>query len=140
MNTGHDWRDLLLKAASIVEEGWCQGSFHTNKNGAECYSSEAVRSCATGAISRANEHLMVPGPTTHHTDARAHLVKHLRGSIVLWNDSPDRTANEVAETMREVATWDDTPSSIAAEVMGWNDAPGRTATEVAEAMRQTATS
>ena len=52
--TKHDWRDVLLEAASIVEEGWSpRGSLHRNKEGEECCSKVAVRSCAEGAIIKA---------------------------------------------------------------------------------------
>ena len=104
-----DWRDVLREAASIVEEGWCQGALHLNKDGEECYREDAVQSCATGAIQRALDHLADGiGPGAVHIVVYR-LQKILLGRLQIntnipkWNDHPDRTAAEVAETMRQAA-------------------------------------
>ena len=97
MKTEPDWRDVLLKAASIVEEGWCQEVFHRNENGDDCYPSGAVESCAEGAISRAGSYI---GSVNALMGLRRYLGKR---SIGDWNDHPDRTAAEVAEAMRQAA-------------------------------------
>ena len=113
MKTEHDWRDVLLKAASIVEQGWCQGALHLNKEGDVIYNrEEADRSCATGAIARASDQLSgerepVAASVAAYDlgeDARRGLRKHLGISIPIWNDHWDRTADEVAESMRQAAT------------------------------------
>ena len=108
MKTEHDWRDVLLKAASIVEEGWCQGHLHRNKDGDVTYSGEqAARSCAAGAIARASDQLSGDLGTLSNlgSTARRGLRKQLGLiSIPVWNDHPDRTADEVAEAMRVAAT------------------------------------
>ncbi len=103
----HDWRDVLMKAASIVEEGWCQGELHI-RNGHPCGSGQADRSCATGAITRAvNQMMKVSDAVALCRSARYALMNHLGrrkgSSIVMWNDHPDRTAIEVADAMREAA-------------------------------------
>ena len=108
MKTEHDWQNVLREAASIVEEGWCQGALHLNKDGVECYREDAVQSCATGALHRASDQL---SDETYAYDALYKLQRYLRSSpgmgewitIALWNDHPDRTATEVAETMRQTA-------------------------------------
>ena len=93
-----NWREILLKAASIVEAGWCQGVMHRNETGEECYRSGAVESCAEGAISRAGAYL---GGGNALMGLRRYLGKR---EINEWNDHPDRTAAEVAEAMRQAAT------------------------------------
>ena len=108
MGSGQDWQGVLLTAASLVEEGWCQGAFHRFRDG------DVVQSCAGGAISRAACAAWVPGFTTYSGRpvehcARISLAQHLRSksvsfvSIEAWNDHPDRTAAEVAEAMRQAA-------------------------------------
>ena len=113
MKTEHDWRDVLLKAASIVEEGWCQEAMHRNEAGLECYRDNAVQSCATGALHRAFNQLSGHLTVADGYDALYKLQEYLRSSpgmggewitIALWNDHPDRTATEVAKAMRQAAT------------------------------------
>lgn len=103
-----DERDVLLKAASIVEQGWCQGSFY---NVDELTGAESV--CALGAIMQAHRLLGVPEPPGHPDGWAAGLL--LRQTL---NHRPSREGLSV--------------------VPDWNDAPGRTASEVAEAMRTAA--
>ena len=115
MTTEHDWQKVLLKAASIVEEGWCQGTMHCNEEGAPTYSRETPdRSCATGAVERAFDLLRVGrylddsvfaaagSALGEHLDPKMEWTPWL--SIANWNDHPDRTATEVAEAMRQAAT------------------------------------
>ena len=102
----HDWRDVLLKAASIVEEGWCQGALHLQQGWGSpdprypCHSrKDAEQSCATGAIGRAFVQLK-PGVTLQCpggvVDRRAPCVStwkpeeapDLVVQIAAWNDHP----------------------------------------------------
>ena len=107
-----DERDILLKAASIVEEGWCQGAYHRradgtwegmNLQGQETVTLRpaAVTSCARGAILRARHELGLPRPP--YGQSAADLLKGSVGPIIDWNDAPGRTADEVAEAMRTAA-------------------------------------
>ena len=103
---GHDWKDVLLKASSIVEEGWCQGANHKQENGLAADWLEADQSCAGGAISRALNHLS-ENPKADMDVWNAALIgleKHLGRPIVPWNDDQGRTAEEVADAMRQAAT------------------------------------
>ena len=115
MKTEPDWRDVLLEAALIVEAGWCQGHMHCDEEGAPTYSRETPdRSCATGALERAFDLLRADRYLDDSVFAFAgsglgeHLDPKMEGtpwwSIAKWNDHPDRTALEVAEAMRQVAT------------------------------------
>ena len=107
-----DWRDVLLKAASIVEEGWCQGAMHRRKDGTRCVDTtlvyavqdDAELSCATGALGRAFVQLTAGISDAPLIAAIGNLSMHLDSGITSWNDHPDRTAVEVAEVMRQVAT------------------------------------
>ncbi len=102
MTTTHDWRDVLLKAASIVEEGWCQGVSHRDVHEHPCRRSAAVRSCAGGAIGRAVQEMDVFANARGFAHYR--LADHVGARAVSeWNDAPGRTATEVAEAMREAA-------------------------------------
>ena len=103
--TGYDWRDVLLKAASIVEEGWCQGVMYRRKDGTSTGSREmADQSCASGAISRAFFNISESTDLVTLGAAQDGLEYHLSGSIEKWNDASGRTATEVAEAMRQAAT------------------------------------
>ena len=115
MSLDHDWQNVLLKAASIVEQGWCQGTMHCNEEGAPTYSRETIdRSCATGAMERAFDLLRSDRYLDDSVFAFAgsalgeHLDPKMEGapwlSIAKWNDHPDRTDLEVAEAMRQAAT------------------------------------
>lgn len=109
----HDYRDVLLKAASIVEEGWTQ-TFHVDAQGQCCGPDEAVASCAMGAIQRASMALGMGsddrddymGETTTKTALfladclGLESLAHIAG----WNDTLGRTADEVAAAMREAAS------------------------------------
>lgn len=82
--------DVLLKAASIVEQGWCQGTSIDSQG----------RHCALGAIAAATAEL---GGAALFLPTVAVLVLHVGGSAVAWNDTPGRTADEVANAMRKAA-------------------------------------
>jgi hypothetical protein len=91
--------ELLLKAADIIKE---QG---LNKNGR--YFGDDGSCCTLGALSRAEE--LLPGSfrVAHHA-ARDAVLGQLHQDygqwwIVLWNDSPERTADDVITLLRRAA-------------------------------------
>lgn len=90
-----DDRDVLLKAAGIVEQGWCQNIIHERSSDG----SAIVASCAMGAIVRAAEELN----PLEMSRAIWTLIGYLHEDIAYWNDAHGRTAHEVAETMRRAA-------------------------------------
>ena len=84
--------EILDGASKIVEERWCQGSLARRRTG------QKPLVCAVGAM---NETDMAAGPWMAAANA---LMARIGGSnIATWNDTPGRTASEVAETMREAA-------------------------------------
>lgn len=98
----HDYRDVLLKAASIVEQGWCQGSAYRNAKGDPCAWDEAVASCAAGALTRAAiEESDDWGPGYFGAMVALRLV--IPDPVEVWNDTFGRTADEVAAAMRRAA-------------------------------------
>lgn len=95
-------KDVLLKAASIVEEGWCQRTVHRDARGhTTALPERAVTSCAIGAVIRAVGQL--GGDPTLYLEARERLMAQVGDDIGKWNDTPGRTAHEVAEAMRRAA-------------------------------------
>lgn len=89
--------DVLLKAAEIVEQGWCQGELARNADGyvVPPRSHTAASWCAMGAIYRVAE------------DLSASAKRFLRAAVgsphlAQWNDGC-RTQAEVAAKLREAA-------------------------------------
>ena len=107
MKTEHDWRDVLLKAASIVEEGWCQRVAMESSG----VVGQPHKRCASEAI-RVAGNLLANDSGTYGTHVAERAVRELRvhlqgdhktSSVVAWNDSNGRTADQVAKTMRQTA-------------------------------------
>lgn len=83
-----EWQTTLLKAAEIVRERW-------NSSG---YGLPGGPRCALGAIDEAaGGHLFSDSPAIYR------LQNHIDTSIAVWNDTPGRTAEEVASVMESVA-------------------------------------
>lgn len=108
--TTEPWRDLLLKAADIIEEkGWIKGSYH-HSGGA----------CAVGAIALAANLDWVylaeersagfQGPATEavthllaQVNKRPGLFNRKYDNVQRWNDDTGRTKEEVVAAMRKAA-------------------------------------
>lgn len=113
---GFDYTDVLLKASElVVEEGrWRQHTWFV-ANGQQIDRVTAakwdaagvhVSICMLGAVSLAADRLGVPENVAQ--GARSRLSWFLRkfrgcGWSAAWNDEPGRTADEVAEALREAA-------------------------------------
>ena len=83
-----EWQTTLLKAAEIVRERW----------NPRAYGHKGGPRCALGAIDEAAGR----GLSGAHPAVR-HLRGHVGCFISDWNDSPGRTAEEVASVMESVA-------------------------------------
>lgn len=82
-------KEILLAAATLLEtKGWTQGEFKNDYNG---------KCCALGAINRSTKSNELSRVTC------GHLQVYLNGSVIVWNDHPDRTAAEVTATLRACA-------------------------------------
>lgn len=107
-----DGRDILLKGASLIEEGWCREALYKDKYGKSplfpSESDQIVERCALAALTEAE--WLLTGEHTHghgqkaYLDAYDALTKEVGGSIPHWNNNVARDAHEVADTMRKVAT------------------------------------
>ena len=100
-------REVLLKAAALVERGWCQGAFAVTSNGVHTnpIDPDATCFCPLGAIRRAcaplfpqsyNDRTVHAVGTMLHTFIRA-------SSIPAWNDAPGRTQAEVVAALKAAA-------------------------------------
>lgn len=95
---------VLRDAAELVNRGWTQGDYARDAAGHEVdpRDPEAVCWCAQGAIWKAGctaEFQAISVLCTHINDTPGWYVD----TVIAWNDHPDRTAEEVATTMRECA-------------------------------------
>lgn len=82
--------ETLLAAADVINQrGWCQGELK-DKNGAVC---------AMGAICS-----VAQWQSREALDAHRLLIAEIGcGTIVGWNDAPERTAEDVILTMKKAA-------------------------------------
>lgn len=102
-------REVLLKAAVLVERGWCRGEMARDARGNKVspISDAAVCWCALGAAKSAADGRI--HPYTHARDAlHAHLFSQPDSGdgpdpVTVWNDAPDRTQAEVVAALRAAA-------------------------------------
>jgi hypothetical protein len=85
---------VLLDAAKLVEQGWCQGVPTAVIDGRRCY-------CAVYAICIASGGGML---SNHAVDAvKDHLGLERRIRFAVWNDALERTQAEVVAAFRGAA-------------------------------------
>jgi hypothetical protein len=88
--------DILKRARSLIEkpERWTQGAAARKECGDTCNAADirAVCFCALGAIERALADVGVVGDVARRTRA---MIGPTHGSVVMWNDAPERTHAEV---------------------------------------------
>lgn len=102
-------RQILNRAADLVEQGWTQGHYYESRDGQDCY-------CAIGAINASgfNERSRMKAEGLDCTQveegtAGATLFVKIRvqyegfASIAMYNDSEGRTQAEVVALLRSVA-------------------------------------
>lgn len=96
-------REVLLKAAALVERGWCQGHYALDDHGNPALvEDDASCFCAEGAIIAAGR-----------TDSGSDFMETVRvlgraigvheSKIIAWNDAPGRTQAEVVAALRAAA-------------------------------------
>jgi hypothetical protein len=88
-------QEVLLQAAAIVEQGWCQGE----------YTDEAGRHCAAGDIYRAAANGTSNAGVSYDNGSMATRVfmQFIGGYVSNWNDAPERTQADVVTALREAA-------------------------------------
>jgi hypothetical protein len=90
---------VLLRAAEIVRERWCQGRY-TDRFGGHCAVGAVAK--ASGAEVFADQEFVIL--TESLSAALAQLALALGGEWVPgWNDTPGRTAEEVVEALERAA-------------------------------------
>ncbi len=82
--------EVARKAADLLErDGWCQGRLVGNKGD----------HCILGALDAVD-----PSEDARFLKATSDFILRVKGAVTLWNDAPERTANEVIALLRQVAT------------------------------------
>lgn len=94
-------REVLLKAAEMVERGWCQGMGARNAAGREVRptSRAAVCWCAHGAILRSAK----DGVGWLCMEHLARAIGIAPCDVTGWNDAPKRTQAEVVSALKAAA-------------------------------------
>ena len=96
--------ELYSKAADIIESGWTQGVYARDEDGCSVYPQKKTAKswCLTGA-------LFAVAYTTDKCISYGLIVDNLIENLALedtpgmWNDSPDRTQEQVVTLLRRAA-------------------------------------
>lgn len=95
---------VLRRAAEIVEQGFCQGHLAVNTEGryVDELSPTATAWCALGAMCLAAH--QVTGSRSNDLGAWSALNALVQPTLIHeWNNAPERTADEVAQALRDAA-------------------------------------
>lgn len=98
MTTKQEIADLLEQAADLLEtEGWCQMTLR-NPEGARC---------AVGALHKISGNTRLKRAAQEWLAMRLNIFAlanmYVGAQLVLWNDSPGRTIDEVIDLFKETA-------------------------------------
>lgn len=97
--------EVLRAAASLVESGWCQKAMATDASGRPVPEDDDTASCfcALGAVIRAADY--DSGVYMAALDRFCEFIYAETGHFAVsrWNDTPGRTAEDVAARLRECA-------------------------------------
>lgn len=108
----YDSRDVLLKAVSLVEERWTQGAWFriddrilAKDEALALADLEAMRVCALGALTLTAHRLGASEKALRGARARLGrwISKTFGSAVATFNDAEDRTAEQVADTLRRAA-------------------------------------
>ena len=98
---------VFLRAADIVAQSWCQGSYALDAEGHACETTSlnAVRWCAWGALEKAQSELDVPFAYGGSLDPREMAdASTPDNDLVVWNDEVGRTAQQVEALFRKLGS------------------------------------
>jgi hypothetical protein len=92
-------KEIFLKAAEIIEQGWCQNQPAKNAagKGVSARETEAVQWCAMGALVKVTTDF-----NENFANCMEILEKHVGTTVGTWNDQPNQTQANVAATLREL--------------------------------------
>lgn len=100
-------KEILIEAANLLEtKGWTQDAFARDANGMGIKSHEesAVCFCTIGALNRVSGENVVRRLDTEGNKAYEYLRDSIGGwGIAEWNDSYDRTKEDVISALRNAA-------------------------------------
>lgn len=99
-------REILLRAADIVDAGWCQHTMALDADGGEVtsFDDNAARFCVIGSIRRARLDTMLESDDCYPEEALLELLEVTDwDNLAEWNDEPVRTGAEVSAALRECA-------------------------------------
>lgn len=101
MNKTEPWRQLLLDAADYMEtHGHCKGNFE-NTLGQVCFYGALKKVCGWDTETH---NVLTPDEKILFMDAVCKVKLCFPGrDMVVWNDAPERTGEDVIAVMREVA-------------------------------------
>lgn len=108
-----DHRDILLKSASLIEEGWCRNALFKGEGGKKIFGwpwaeeEKIEERCIVGALSEAT--WILQGKNPHQSREWHNAMEALReevGHLVNWNNHEAKNAQEIADITRKVATYE----------------------------------
>ena len=100
----HMTAKVLRRAAEIVDQGWCQVSFHRGD-----------KHCLVGALLRAGQEIHGTYDNVHIHPAVEYVALAIgHRTPMCWNDERGRTADEVADALRRAADHADSGESLGA--------------------------
>lgn len=99
-------KQIALRAAEIVRNGWCKNALARDKDGNRVgyKSEEACSFCGMGAIYKASIEMNVDGNKAFERINEMFGKKHKDGSIAYFNDRVAKDAEDMAKALEEVAT------------------------------------
>ena len=108
MKITEEHKDLFLRVAKRVREGWCQNTSAETEDGVwvRSHDPRAARWCLSGAFAKevlcSDGDLPTCNPACHKWH---HILRKVVGcmDLIAWNDAADRTQDEVVDALLKVA-------------------------------------
>lgn len=99
-------REALKKAADLIDEaGWIQGGIISATDGFDAYGAILSASTRIGIYDTEERVEIQQSAMAKISFGLPYSYDNLCMALVAWNDDPDRTKQEVVETLRTAAWW-----------------------------------